>query len=126
MDAIHCSSGYYADGKEFNPERFLNDSKTMTASSNGKFSERDHFNFGWGRRLCPGIYLVSASHQSVHFKLLNFFFFQNRLKLKYLMHSSTFLQRPQSNLSMRMERPLSLISLEQEQAALLHCLFHLM
>jgi hypothetical protein len=27
---------------------------------------------------------------------------------------------------MRMERPLSLISLEQEQAALLHCLFHLM
>jgi hypothetical protein len=22
-------------------------------------SERDHFNFGWGRRICPGIYLVN-------------------------------------------------------------------
>ncbi|KAI8877874.1 cytochrome P450 [Backusella circina FSU 941] len=60
MDAMHVGAGYYADQEAFVPDRFLHDPKTMTAASNGKFSERDHFNFGWGRRLCPGIYLAEV------------------------------------------------------------------
>ncbi|KAI8877873.1 cytochrome P450 [Backusella circina FSU 941] len=60
MDYMHSGSGYYANEKEFNPERFINDTKTMTAASNGRISERDHFNFGWGRRICPGIYLAEV------------------------------------------------------------------
>jgi cytochrome P450 len=31
----------------------------MGAAANTKIEERDHFGFGWGRRICPGIHLVS-------------------------------------------------------------------
>lgn len=32
----------------------------MAASANCKHGERDHFTFGFGRRVCPGIHLVSS------------------------------------------------------------------
>ncbi|KAL0581039.1 hypothetical protein ABG067_008489, partial [Albugo candida] len=32
----------------------------MQSAANGKFEERDHFNFGFGRRVCPGIYLAET------------------------------------------------------------------
>ncbi|KAL9545710.1 hypothetical protein MBANPS3_007016 [Mucor bainieri] len=56
--SMHMNPNYYADPKVFKPERFLNNNKTMMAAANGRLNDRDHFAFGWGRRICPGIYLA--------------------------------------------------------------------
>jgi cytochrome P450 len=58
MKSLHENPKVYENPEKFVPERFLNNTKSMYASANGKVSDRDHFNFGWGRRICPGIYLV--------------------------------------------------------------------
>lgn len=48
----------FPEPDKFVPERYLNNTKTMMAAANGKIDYRDHFTFGWGRRICPGIHLV--------------------------------------------------------------------
>jgi cytochrome P450 len=58
MDKIHRSEAFYPRANEFVPDRFMNDPKLMNTAANGKIHERDQFNFGFGRRICPGIYLV--------------------------------------------------------------------
>ncbi|KAI8352157.1 cytochrome P450 [Choanephora cucurbitarum] len=60
MQAMHYNAERYPEPDVFNPKRFLNNLRTMNASVNGNFEDRDHFNFGWGRRICPGIYLAEA------------------------------------------------------------------
>ncbi|KAI8090421.1 cytochrome P450 [Thamnidium elegans] len=60
MSSMHMNPNFYSEPEKFNPARFLNNTKTMQSSANGKIEERDHFNFGWGRRICPGIYLAEA------------------------------------------------------------------
>ncbi|KAJ8655157.1 hypothetical protein O0I10_009192 [Lichtheimia ornata] len=55
--AIHSDNEVYPDADKFIPERFFGDEKTMAASANCKHGERDHFTFGFGRRVCPGIHL---------------------------------------------------------------------
>jgi cytochrome P450 len=57
-DHIHRVTDQYTNANTFDPERFLHDDKSMSASANGKPEERDHFRYGWGRRICPGIYVV--------------------------------------------------------------------
>lgn len=59
IHAVHTDSNIYPDADKFVPERFFGDERTMQASVNCKPGERDHFNFGFGRRICPGIHLVS-------------------------------------------------------------------
>lgn len=61
MMSIHMDPHFYKNPEEFNPERFLPNTKTLHAAASGKFEERDTFVFGYGRRLCPGIHLVSAT-----------------------------------------------------------------
>ncbi|KAI7864178.1 cytochrome P450 [Spinellus fusiger] len=58
MYTMHRNPDVYSEPDKFIPERFMNNKSTMFASANGNTSERDQFNFGWGRRICPGIYLV--------------------------------------------------------------------
>lgn len=59
MDSMHKNPTQYPVHPEsFIPERFMNSLKTMQSAANGKLAHRDHFNFGFGRRLCPGAYLV--------------------------------------------------------------------
>ncbi|KAI9274024.1 cytochrome P450 [Helicostylum pulchrum] len=60
MDSMHMRQDIYPNPKKFEPERFMNNLKTMQSAANGKLEERDHFNFGWGRRICPGIYLAET------------------------------------------------------------------
>ena len=48
----------YPDPDAFKPERFLHDNRSFYASSNGSIQRRDLFVFGWGRRICPGIYMA--------------------------------------------------------------------
>lgn len=58
---MHRDPNIYPEPEKFMPERFMHNKRTMAAAANGKLQERDHFVFGWGRRVCPGIHLVKAS-----------------------------------------------------------------
>ncbi|KAJ8657340.1 hypothetical protein O0I10_006893 [Lichtheimia ornata] len=58
MHAMHLNPDAFANPEEFIPERFLNNLKPMSASANSGIENRDQYNFGWGRRICPGIYLA--------------------------------------------------------------------
>ncbi|KAI8890613.1 cytochrome P450 [Backusella circina FSU 941] len=60
MERMHENPEVYEDPKTFNPDRYLSNTKTMFASANGNIKERDHYNFGWGRRICPGMYLAEV------------------------------------------------------------------
>ncbi|KAL7313016.1 hypothetical protein PS15m_008717 [Mucor circinelloides] len=61
MDSMHKNPTQYPVHPEsFIPERFMNSLKTMQSAANGKLAHRDHFNFGFGRRLCPGAYLADV------------------------------------------------------------------
>ncbi|KAL9555452.1 hypothetical protein PS6_002840 [Mucor atramentarius] len=60
MDSMHKKADNFSCPESYCPERFINNLKTMHAAANGKLDERDHYAFGWGRRICPGIYLAEA------------------------------------------------------------------
>ncbi|OAC99015.1 cytochrome P450 CYP5207 [Mucor lusitanicus CBS 277.49] len=61
MGSMHKNPKQYPVHPEsFLPERYMNNLKTMQAAANGKLDQRDHFNFGFGRRLCPGTYLAEV------------------------------------------------------------------
>lgn len=49
MESMHMRQDTYPNPEKFEPERFMNNLKTMQSAANGKLEERDHFNFGWGR-----------------------------------------------------------------------------
>ncbi|KAI7891882.1 cytochrome P450 [Mucor mucedo] len=59
MHGMHLGS-YFENANTFFPERYMGNSKTMDALKKGKIEERDQFNFGWGRRSCPGTYLAEV------------------------------------------------------------------
>ncbi|KAG2205811.1 hypothetical protein INT47_003994 [Mucor saturninus] len=61
MMSMHKNSEFYPDRPdEFVPERFMNALETSSAASKGKVENRDHFNFGWGRRICPAIHMAEV------------------------------------------------------------------
>ncbi|CDH51288.1 cytochrome p450 [Lichtheimia corymbifera JMRC:FSU:9682] len=60
MLGMHHNPNVFSEPEKFIPERFIENTSTMTTSANGRLENRDHFNFGWGRRVCPGIYLSEA------------------------------------------------------------------
>ncbi|KAF8638157.1 hypothetical protein AX17_002400 [Amanita inopinata Kibby_2008] len=53
---LHHDPVRYPDPDAFNPERYINDSTSSAESANlSNPMERDHWAFGIGRRICPGI-----------------------------------------------------------------------
>ncbi|KAI9020041.1 cytochrome P450 [Phycomyces nitens] len=60
MDAMHMDPVRYPEPEKFIPERFLGYSDSMSTLASGSIKNRDQYNFGWGRRLCPGIYMAEA------------------------------------------------------------------
>ncbi|KAF8500293.1 cytochrome P450 [Russula emetica] len=56
---IHHNEERYPDPFSFKPERFLGDTLTCAESSNLRNGmDRDHWAFGAGRRICPGIHVA--------------------------------------------------------------------
>ncbi|KAH8783605.1 cytochrome P450 [Hyaloscypha finlandica] len=60
--AIQHDPDRHYDPDEFRPERWVNDHSTTQQSINSPDpSLRDHFAFGAGRRICPGIHIAERS-----------------------------------------------------------------
>ncbi|KAJ4418923.1 hypothetical protein N0V82_005272 [Gnomoniopsis sp. IMI 355080] len=59
---LHQNPDRYPEPTEFNPLRFINDKQTSSeAAMNSDISQRDHFMFGIGRRICPGMNIADRS-----------------------------------------------------------------
>ncbi|EXJ76403.1 uncharacterized protein A1O5_00911 [Cladophialophora psammophila CBS 110553] len=59
--AVHYDPARYQDPFEFRPERYLNHPLKAGAYAGGDPFARDHFGFGAGRRICPGMHLAENS-----------------------------------------------------------------
>ncbi|KAI9264098.1 cytochrome P450 [Phascolomyces articulosus] len=71
MHAIHRDPTFYPEADKFLPERFLGDLKPMYISANLNVNARDTFNFGFGRRVCPGAYLAELEIFNVWTRLFS-------------------------------------------------------
>ncbi|KAG2228138.1 hypothetical protein INT45_009184 [Circinella minor] len=70
MYAMHWNPEVYPEPEKFIPDRFMNDTKSMYASANSRIENRDHYNFGWGRRICPGIHLAEVQMFNVMVRII--------------------------------------------------------
>jgi len=56
---IHHNEEKYPDAFSFNPDRYMGDTLTCAESSKlPNAMDRDHWSFGAGRRICPGIHVA--------------------------------------------------------------------
>ncbi|KAK5017381.1 hypothetical protein LTR60_001962, partial [Cryomyces antarcticus] len=59
---IHMDPTRYPDPRRYDPERYEDDFQNAgDAASNPDASKRDHFTFGAGRRICPGMHVAERS-----------------------------------------------------------------
>ncbi|KAI9282605.1 cytochrome P450 [Sporodiniella umbellata] len=72
MNSMHRQGSVYKNPNTFCAERFLGSPQTMHSLANGKIEQRDQFIFGFGRRICPGIYL-----SELEFFLFSAYIFSN-------------------------------------------------
>ncbi|KAI9302529.1 cytochrome P450 [Cunninghamella echinulata] len=60
MEAMHRNPAFFEDPNTFNPDRYINKTNSLMSSANGNINDRDQYNFGWGRRMCPAIHLAES------------------------------------------------------------------
>jgi cytochrome P450 len=62
LTALSRSQERYKNPDVFDPDRFLGDDADASSSAvDGDYRKRDHFHYGFGRRLCQGIFVAEAS-----------------------------------------------------------------
>ena len=60
--AIHNDPTRYENPDEFNPSRFQGQTQLASVYANsGDHAKKDHFGYGAGRRICPGIHLAERA-----------------------------------------------------------------
>lgn len=60
--AMHHDENTWKDPEHFIPERFESyPSLASSYAASGKWDERDHYGYGVGRRICPGIHLAERN-----------------------------------------------------------------
>ncbi|KAI9835775.1 MAG: hypothetical protein M1819_001954 [Sarea resinae] len=69
--AMHQNETLYPNHDTFNPDRYLNHPKLANDYAVGSdYMNRDHYGYGTGRRMCPGIHLAERSMWRIAAKLL--------------------------------------------------------
>ena len=69
--ALHHSDTIYPDADAFNPDRFLGHTRLANDyAGSPDYANRDHYNYGAGRRICPGIHLAERNMWRIASKLL--------------------------------------------------------
>ncbi|CAK4032112.1 Cytochrome P450 [Lecanosticta acicola] len=58
---IHHDPERYLSAEKFDPARFVNHTQMSSAYTNSGHDKRDHFAYGAGRRICPGIHLAERA-----------------------------------------------------------------
>lgn len=62
LTALNRDEDCYFNSGAFIPDRFLEDDLDAFASAScSNYVKRDHFHYGFGRRLCQGIFVAEAS-----------------------------------------------------------------
>lgn len=62
LTALHHDAELYPNPDVFEPERFKDHHlDSASAAIQPDYIHRDHFNYGFGRRLCPGIHVAEQS-----------------------------------------------------------------
>jgi len=75
--AIQHSSNWYLDPEKFRPDRFEGYTQTAEHYANSSdYHARDHYGYGAGRRICPGIHLGERMQWRAIAKLLWAFEFE--------------------------------------------------
>lgn len=69
--AIHHSDRYFENGDSFNPDRYTGYVKLANDyAGSPDWEKRDHYGYGAGRRICPGIHMAERSMWRTAAKLL--------------------------------------------------------
>lgn len=74
---LHHDERYFPSPDSFNPERYLD--KTLPAAhyvNSPDYANRDHYGYGAGRRICPGLHLADRNMFVAMAKLLWAFNFE--------------------------------------------------
>lgn len=62
LTVLHQDTEMYPNADVFEPDRFRNHCLSSAAAAvHPDYLQRDHFNYGFGRRLCPGIHVAEQS-----------------------------------------------------------------
>ncbi|KAI9680442.1 MAG: hypothetical protein M1822_007200 [Bathelium mastoideum] len=73
---MHMDPSQYHDPEAFIPERYESHTSLAPEYAAGKWEERDHYGYGVGRRICPGIHLAERNMFLAIAKLLWAFRFE--------------------------------------------------
>ncbi|KAL9560682.1 hypothetical protein ACKAV7_015173 [Fusarium commune] len=80
---MYSNDERYSNPEKFDPERFINHTQSAAASANAvDASGRDHFSYGGGKRICPGIHLAERSLFMMTSRMLQTFKFGRPLDPK--------------------------------------------
>ena len=76
---MHMDEQTYKNPAAFIPERFADHSKLAPEYAAGDWEKRDHYGYGAGRRICPGIHLAERNMFLSIAKLLWAFNFEDKM-----------------------------------------------